>query len=169
LRLDGQRFEAAFATFTELYLERCLVETRAYPGVPEMLAELAGRLPVAVLTIKPELPSRRILEGLGLAGFIDLLIGGDGAVARKPDPAGLHAIAGCWATTADRLLLVGDSRIDADAAHAAGAALALVAWGYGKPAELDGLPAWRVERPSEIVAALGPTGAKFARHDRAGE
>jgi phosphoglycolate phosphatase len=152
--IAGDAFEAAFATYTELYLARCLVETRPYPGVVAMLEVLAPRWRLGVLTNKPERPSRLILDGLGLAPFLDVLVGGDGPAARKPDPAGLQAIARGWGTTPDRLLLVGDSRVDADTATAGGAALALVAWGYGKAEELEGIPAWRVGRPTEIVEGL---------------
>jgi len=152
--IAGDAFEAAFAAFTELYLERCLVETRPYPGIAAMLEALALRFRLAVLTNKPERPARLILDGLGLAPFVDVLVGGDGAVARKPDPAGLHAIAAGWSTTAARLLLVGDSRVDADAARAAGSALALVAWGYGKAEELDSVVAWRVELPLDLTTGL---------------
>src|SRR6185503_3457436 len=52
--IGGDAFEAALALFLDLYFDRCLDETRAYPGIPELLAELAPRYPLAVLTNKPE-------------------------------------------------------------------------------------------------------------------
>ena len=105
-----------------------------------------------MLTNKPERHSRRILDGLGLLSRFEIVIGGDTLPARKPDPVGLHHVAGRWGTTADRLLLVGDSGIDASTAQAAGAALALVSWGFGDAAQLSG--GWRVETPAELLAGL---------------
>lgn len=152
--VDGDAFEAALALFLDLYFERCLDETTVYPGVASVLGSLAGRLPLAVLTNKPERHSRRILEGLDLAHFFSVLIGGDSLGARKPDPAGLRAIAGRWHTRPERLLMVGDSGIDASTAAAAGTPVALVAWGYGRPEGLRGFQAWRIESPAELLAGL---------------
>jgi phosphoglycolate phosphatase len=152
--IDGPEFAAALALFLDLYYDRCLDATRAYPGIEELLAALARRHRLAVLTNKPERHSRRILDGLALLPRFDVVVGGDTLPVRKPDPGGLHHLAGRWLTTADRLLLVGDSGIDAVTAQAAGAALALVSWGFTDPARLDELGGWRVDRPSHLLARL---------------
>jgi phosphoglycolate phosphatase len=147
-------FETALGLFLDLYLECCVDTTQPYPGIADLLRALAPRYPLFVLTNKPGRHSRRILDGLGLGEFFVAVIGGDTLPARKPDPAGLHAIAGRLGTTAPRLLLVGDSGIDANTAAAAGTPLALVAWGYGRPAELADVPAWRLAEPRELLAGL---------------
>lgn len=150
----GDAFEAALALFLDLYFDRCLDATRAYRGIDDLLAALATRYPLAVLTNKPERHSRRILDGLGLTPRFAAIVGGDTLPARKPDPAGLHHLARAWSTTADRLLLVGDSGIDASTAHAAGAALALVTWGFGGAETLTGIDAWRVDSPADLLDRL---------------
>jgi phosphoglycolate phosphatase len=150
----GEAFEAALALFLDLYYDRCLDATRAYAGIAQVLAELSPRLPLAVLTNKPERHSRRILEGLGLAAHFRQLIGGDTLAVRKPDPAGLHRIAAGFGTSAPRLLLVGDSPIDAETARAAGAALALVSWGFGSPEQLAGLDGWHLDAPADLLVRL---------------
>jgi len=151
-----EAFEAALALFLDLYYDCSLDATRAYPGVPELLVELSPRLPLAVLTNKPERHSWRILEGLGLASHFRQLIGGDTLPVRKPDAAGLHRIAADFGTNAAQLLLVGDSPIDAATARAAGSALALVSWGFGTPDQLTGLDGWRLDAPAELLALLRP-------------
>ncbi len=152
--IDGDAFEAAMALFLELYFDCCLDATRAYPGIDELLAALAPRYPLAVLTNKPERHSRRILDGLGLTPRFAAIVGGDTLAARKPDPVGLHHLARAWSTTADRLLLVGDSGIDAATAHAAGAGLALVAWGFGGAEKVTDVEAWRLGSPAELLDRL---------------
>jgi phosphoglycolate phosphatase len=152
--IDGDAFEGAMALFLDLYFDCCLDATRAYPGIDELLAALAPRYPLAVLTNKPERHSRRILDGLGLTSRFAAIVGGDTLAARKPDPVGLHHLARVWSTTADRLLLVGDSGIDAVPAQAAGAALALVTWGFGGAEKFIDVEAWRIDSPADLLARL---------------
>jgi phosphoglycolate phosphatase len=153
--VSGTAFEDALARFLDLYHETCLAATRPYGGVEELLAGLAPRYPLAVLTNKPERHSRRILAGLGLLPRFALVVGGDTLPTRKPDPDGLRWIAASWRTSPRRLLLVGDSAVDADTAAAAGSGLALVSWGYGRPEQLAGVAAWHVDSPAELLAGLG--------------
>lgn len=152
--IDGDAFDGAMALFLELYFDCCLDATRAYPGIDELLAALAPHYPLAVLTNKPERHSRRILDGLGLTPRFAAIVGGDTLVARKPDPVGLHHLAREWSTTADRLLLIGDSGIDEATAQAAGAALALVTWGFGGAEKLTDIEAWRVDSPADLLERL---------------
>ena len=153
--IAGAAFEAALALFLDLYYDRCLDATQAYAGVPGLLAELSARLPLAVLTNKPERHSRRILEGLGLEAYIGPLIGGDTLEVRKPNPSGLLRIAAEWRTTPVRLLLVGDSDVDVATARAAGTPLALVSWGFGGLDRAAAAGAWRVDSAAELLARLG--------------
>jgi|SRR6185436_822580 len=153
-RVAGEAFEVALALFLDVYFERCLDATVAYPGIPELLAALAPRLPLAVLTNKPERHSRRILDGLGIAAHVGLLVGGDTLPMRKPDPAGLLHIAARWAASPQRLLLVGDSDVDVATARSAGTPLALVAWGFGALDRSAAGAAWCVDSPAELLAGL---------------
>ena len=152
--VTGDAFEAALALFLDLYFARCLDATRAYPGIPEVVAELAMRLPLAVLTNKPERHSRRILDELGLAAHVGLLVGGDTLPSRKPDPAGLHHIAAAWGAMPRQLLLVGDSDVDVETARAAGTPLAVVSWGFGSLDRAAAAGALRVDSPADLLALL---------------
>lgn len=149
--LSGGAFEAAYERFLELYYQGCLEATRPYPGVEAMLAALAARWPLAVVTNKPERHTRRILEGLGLARRFRFALGGDSLAERKPDPEPLREAARRLATDPSRLLYVGDSAIDGETARRAGAPAALVGWGFGTAAELAGFEAAvRPARPEEL-------------------
>src|SRR5687767_6860494 len=82
----------ALARFLEIYDTRLLNHTRAYPGIEDAVRDARTLGRVVVLTNKPKKPSEVILEGLGLRGLFDDVIGGDGPLPRKPDPAGLQRL-----------------------------------------------------------------------------
>ncbi len=148
--------DRALARYLEHYADVCLDETRAYPGIEEMLEWLAGRYPLALLSNKGEALSRKILDGLGLSRFFGEVLGGDSLPTRKPDPAGLRVLAERLGVPLGRLLLVGDTWIDAETAHNAGCAFILVEWGFPRPPNLDGVKAdLKVARAEELAAALG--------------
>jgi len=147
--------DQALQRYLGSYWDVCLESTQPYSGVKAMLAALAGRYPLALLSNKGEALSRKILDGLGLTRFFREILGGDSLPTRKPDPAGLRLLAARLGVLVARLLLVGDTWIDAATARNAGCAFALVEWGFPRPSKLDGLAAdLRVERAEELSAAL---------------
>ena len=151
-----RQLDAALARYLAHYEDVCLDETRAYPGVEEMLAALGGRYPLALLSNKGEALSRKVLAGLGLSHHFREILGGDSLPTRKPDPAGLHVLAGRLDVPVERLLLVGDTWIDAETAHNAGSPFALVEWGFPRPPKLAGVKAdLQVTTAAELTAALG--------------
>jgi phosphoglycolate phosphatase len=149
--------EHSVARFLELYDERLLNRTRPYDGIPAVLEALAPRSVMAVLTNKPAAPTRKLLDALGLAPFMASFVGGDGPAPRKPDPAGLLGLVAAHHGAVARTVLVGDSRIDLETAHAAGTPVCLARYGFG----YEGLPVGRlrgkeglVDAPSQIPEAI---------------
>ena len=152
-----EQVDDALARYRDHYWRVCLDTTRPYPGVEEMLAALAGRYPLALLSNKGEAMSRRILDGLGLSRYFREVLGGDSLATRKPDPAGLRLLAERLGIPAERLLLVGDTWIDAEAARNAGCPFALVEWGFPLPRKVEGVEAdLKVAKAEELTAALVP-------------
>jgi phosphoglycolate phosphatase len=123
----------ALERFLTIYDERLLQYTHVYPGMLDVLEALRSRASLAVLTNKPLAATRRILEGLDLARFFaaDAVIGGDGAFARKPDPAGLRHLSSAAGASADETLLVGDSIIDWRTARQASTSVCVARYGFG--------------------------------------
>jgi len=122
---------AALPRFLEIYDSRLLNHTRAYPDVADAVrhARTLGR--VTVLTNKPKEPSERILKALGLLDLFDDVIGGDGPLPRKPDPAGLTLLMNEARATAGETLMIGDSVVDRETARRAGTRCCLVTYGFG--------------------------------------
>jgi phosphoglycolate phosphatase len=147
--------DQALVRYLGYYGEVCLDETTPYSGIVEMLEALAPRYPLALLSNKGEAFSRRILDGLGLSRFFAEVLGGDSLPTRKPDPSGLRVLAERLGVPLPSLMLVGDTWIDAETAHNAGCAFALVEWGFPRPPKLGEVKAdLRVARAEELAAAL---------------
>ena len=154
-RIPPDQIDQALAAYLDHYRDVCLDETRPYPGIEEMLAVLAGAYPLALLSNKGESLSRKVLAGLGLDRFFREILGGDSLPTRKPDPSGLRLVAERLGFPVERVMLVGDTRIDAETAQNAGSPFALVEWGFPRPLEADALRAdLRVARAEELVEAL---------------
>lgn len=127
----GRTGDAAdmLARFRLHYRRAPAVLTRPYPGVLGALEALRAQgHALALCTNKPEAPARAILDALGLASLLPVVVGGDTLSRRKPDPAPLRA---CLATlAANGCIFVGDSEVDAQTAGAAGTRFALFTEGY---------------------------------------
>ena len=122
----------ALTRFREIYDRRLLVHTRPYEGIEQVVSGLSDVHTLAVLTNKPETPSRRLLDAFGLAAYFQQVIGGDSGPARKPDPAGLHQLMGRCGADEAGTWLVGDSMIDVETARRAGVRMCVALYGFGQ-------------------------------------
>jgi len=154
--------DAALDRFRDIYDRRLLEHTRAYEGIAGLLESIASVASLAVLSNKPETPSRRLLEALGLATHLREVIGGDTpGFARKPDPGGLlYLIAGVGAAPRTTMM-VGDSMIDVETARRASARVCVARYGFGHVRA--GLTLRPEEHAVESVAELGEVLATFLR------
>jgi phosphoglycolate phosphatase len=147
--------ERALATYLEHYRQVCLDTTLPYPGIESLLEAVVARYPLALLSNKGEALSRRILDGLGLSRFFREILGGDSLPTRKPDPAGLLLLARRFEVPPERLLMVGDTWVDAVTARNAGCPFALVEWGFPRtPAPEEIHADLRTADPGELTACL---------------
>jgi phosphoglycolate phosphatase len=161
--LGGEPAEALVERALELFLAHyepaCTVSTAPYAGIPELLSDLAAGFRLALLTNKPERATRRILDHFGWSAWFEPAIGGDTLAARKPEPEGLLTIARRLGVGPGELLMIGDTRIDAETAAAAGAPFALVEWGFATPAERLAIAAeWRVADAAGLARLLLASG-----------
>ena len=143
----------ALDRFLGIYDRHLLDSTATYPGTRETLAVLARRADLAVLTNKPLAHSERLLDTLGLREFFQTVIGGDGPLGKKPDPAAMRALA---SNVVGGVILVGDSPIDYDTARAAGCTFVWARYGFGarrfgeQPPETP----YVVDAPRDLIAIV---------------
>lgn len=148
------RFGEFIALFRQLYQERCLIQTRPFSGVVELLERLQG-YQLAIATNKPGLYTRRILAGLALARYFAVVICPEEVAHLKPHPEMILTAMARTRATASTTLVVGDTDNDIHAGKAAGARTCAVTWGYGPRATLEALlPDFVIAKPAELLELL---------------
>ena len=146
----------ALDRFLAIYDTKLLDYTRPYDGMADAISGLAARASMAVLTNKPLDATRRILDGLELSGFFEagVVLGGDGPLPRKPDPAGLLQLCDRFKVAPAETMMVGDSLVDWQTARNAGSQICLARYGFGfrefPTATLDGRERL-IDAPSDLL------------------
>jgi phosphoglycolate phosphatase len=129
--VEPDRLEALYHRFLAHYEANICVETRLFPGASAALdrLEAAGYI-LAVCTNKFEAHAVKVLEALGIAGRFAAICGRDTFPVFKPDPA--HILLTVHRAGGDprAAVMVGDSRSDTVAAHAAKVPVVAVSFGY---------------------------------------
>ncbi|MCI0410454.1 MAG: HAD family hydrolase, partial [Acidobacteria bacterium] len=106
--------------FRERYQVVSLPKSRLLPGVEPTVRELSRRgYRMAVVTNKPALFSRRILQHLGVSELFPVLYGPDLAPA-KPNPEMIFRCLQDFACDSREAILVGDMLVDQETARNAG-------------------------------------------------
>lgn len=138
---------------------------RTYPGVPALLGGLAGRgLRLGLVSNNQGAFVRRVLNALGLAAWLQVVLGEEDMPAPKPDPRGLLSAARRCGCAAPDCWYVGDSAVDLAVARAAGMGAVGVTWGTTPRRELEAMGFdLLVDTPGELaLAALDGKGAGTA-------
>jgi len=149
-------FESLRTAFLEAYRETTCVETRLFPGIPELLDELDRRSIVwGIVTNKATRFTDRIVEALGLSPAC--VVCGDTTEHIKPHPAPLLHAAAQLGLPPAACAYLGDDLRDVQAALAAGMRAIAVAWGYHHP-ESGGPRSWKAEavlgEPKDLIPLL---------------
>lgn len=135
------RDEQTLRRFLGHYETVMLDTSRPFPGVVEGLMELQGAgVPMAIVSNKPEAPTRAITSSLGLDRFFEVILGGDSTPHKKPHPLPLERAAHALGQPLAECIMVGDSDIDLAAARAAGIPGIWCTWGGihpDRPSEAD--------------------------------
>ncbi|MBF0428548.1 MAG: phosphoglycolate phosphatase [Magnetococcales bacterium] len=131
--LNDPEFEVAVTEFLEYYRLHLTDHSVPFPHVSTTLARLTDLgFAMAVVTNKPEMLARLMLEQLDLMRFFSVVVGGDTLPVRKPDPGPLfYALKQLGVPTAQGVML-GDSETDLQAARNARIPVILFSYGYNR-------------------------------------
>ncbi|NTV81379.1 MAG: HAD family hydrolase, partial [Candidatus Aminicenantes bacterium] len=111
--------------------------SRPYPGVIDLLAELARRgVKTAVLSNKSDIYTSRMTDALLPGHRFDSVRGARPGVPLKPDPSPALAIAAELGVRAASCAFVGDTNIDMETARAAAMLPVGALWGFRTADEL---------------------------------
>jgi phosphoglycolate phosphatase len=144
--------------FDRVTLQAPLAHGAVFAGIQNLLQQLQPMRPLVVVTNKPSVLARAVLDAAGLLPFFRAVYGADEAAWRKPAPALLQRAADELGLAPQELLMVGDSAADMGAAAAAGAPAVFATWGYGAAHALPAEPRWRVDRPVQLLDILDAAG-----------
>lgn len=152
---DGE-YASLREAFLEYYRERTCIDTRLFPGIPELLEALAARgVAWGIVTNKATRFTDRIVAGMKLKP--DCVSCGDTTPHLKPHPAPLLHAAEQLGLAPKACVYLGDDLRDIQAARAAGMRPIAVDWGYHHP-ENGGPGTWEADaviaRPQELIALL---------------
>jgi phosphoglycolate phosphatase len=154
--------------FLSYYREHKLDHTTVYEGVFEALRSIQNsprqgsngdRRPnsngvtrqMVVLTNKPVVPSRAIVEALGMGPFFSQIYGGNSFATKKPDPEGARKLLEESGARPEETVIVGDSHVDVETGQNAGLWTVGVTYGFA-PHTLHGTPPdVLVDTPGELV------------------
>lgn len=104
-------------------------EIEVYPGIPEVLGCLreAGCV-MSVCTARELKSATGLLRATKLDSYFDQLVSRDCVVQTKPHPEGINRLMNSTATTEHETIMVGDHRMDIEAARGAGIRAVSVCW-----------------------------------------
>jgi phosphoglycolate phosphatase len=106
---------------------------------------------MVVLTNKPVVPSRAIIEALGMGPFFSQIYGGNSFATKKPDPEGARKLLEESGVRPEEAVIVGDSHVDVETGQNAGLWTVGVTYGFA-PHTLHGNPPdVLVDTPGELV------------------
>ena len=136
------------------YSERWLATTLPFPQIPELLAGLAFRgIQTAVLSNKPDHPTREIVNALFAEDTFDVIRGARDDVPLKPDPTSTLGIISELGVSPRQTVFVGDTPIDMTTGANAGTRTVGATWGFRKTQELVDAGAGQViHEPLELLA-----------------
>ncbi len=150
--MGGEVVDSVTRRFLEHYTKHILDYTTEYPGVRETLAGL-DKYRKAVISNKKEGLSKKVLEGLGLLKYFDIIIGSDTTPERKPSPVPILKVLSELKIDACDSVMVGDSNYDVDAGKAAGVRTIAVTYGY-RPRDVIAHADYLIDRMVDLAPLI---------------
>jgi len=137
--------------------ESITVEMAAtFPGVAELLDRLSGLVRLAVVTSKPAVYARPVLDRLGFTEHFEFIEGANLSETEQKSETlarGVRRLGNEFESS--RAVMIGDRRFDIEAAIANGIPSIGVTWGFGTRVELESAGATLVvDQPSELADAV---------------
>ncbi len=135
LDMDAVAVEEHFPQAMDSYQRNYLGINGQFSALyPDVLAGLDAMkqsgLRLACVTNKPIAFTTPLLAQKGLAGYFDVVYGGDSLPRKKPDPMPLLQVCKDFGLQPGQVVAIGDSSNDAEAARAAGCYVLTVPYGY---------------------------------------
>lgn len=151
---DDADHKALIGAYREYQMQHHDRLVRCYDDVADTVKALHARgHALAIVTSKSEYLALRALVLVGLARYMDTIVGCDASTRHKPDPEPVRIALHRLDCPPEHALFVGDSVHDLMAGRAAGVTTAAALWGAFRRADMEpGEPNHWLERISELTA-----------------
>jgi phosphoglycolate phosphatase len=148
--------DVCFKKMFAIYGDNCLIKTRLYDGVAEMLDALTDKgIKIAILSNKADALTQFIVKNLFAKWTFTAVLGERTDVPRKPNPAGALEVIKIFGCTPENILYLGDSGVDMQTATVANVYAVGALWGFRSKEELLHNGAKHlVEHPMELLSLL---------------
>lgn len=156
---DAPEYRETADRFLAYYEETLCVQTRLFPGIPELLDVLeARRIPWGIVTNKPKRYTEPLLSKTPRLQSARCAVSGDSAARPKPHPDPLLMAAQLAQASPARCIYVGDDLRDVQAGRAAGMMTVAAAYGYlGTECRVEDWDADHViQAPLDLLGILPP-------------
>ena len=155
-QVDDATVRRGLEFFLKYYREHKLDHTTVYPGITQALAAIQNSSngtprKLAVLSNKPVVPSRAIVEALGLGQFFSQIYGGNSFATKKPDPEGARKLLEEYGVQPQHAVIIGDSHVDVETGRNAGMATVGVTYGFAPHTLEEEPPDVVVDHPQELA------------------
>ena len=153
---DEAPVREALEYFLSYYRVHKLDHTVVYDGVLESLEAIresqnGSDRRMAVLSNKPVVPSRAIVDALGLGEFFVRVYGGNSFETKKPDPLGVHTLLRETGVDCEEAVMIGDSAVDVLTGRSAGLWTCGVRYGFAPRTLEDAPPDVLIDSPRELA------------------
>lgn len=154
---DNPKFEEAFNTFKIFYKNNCMVKTRPYPGIMELLKVLKEKgYKMAIVSNKAHAAVLELNEAL-FSEFISVALGENesGGIKKKPAPDMVNLALEKLGSSKSESIYVGDSEVDKATADNSNMNCVLCQWGFRELELLKSLsPMAIIETPMELLNVM---------------
>ena len=127
-----EEVQRVLAVYKPYYTAHCQVKTRPYDGIPQALALLQKKSPVAIVSNKPD----GAVKELAARFFPGIPAFGEAGLPRKPAPDMVYHALDVLGADRANAAYIGDSEVDVATAKNAGLELIAVSWGFRSRAHL---------------------------------
>ncbi len=153
---DSRLISRCLEMMRQTYERNWNVNSRPYPGIPELLDALTARgLKMAVLSNKPHDFTLKVIAEFMSAWRFEAVMGERPSVPLKPDPSSALEIANALGVEPAGFLYLGDTGTDMKTANGAGMFAVGALWGFRNAEELIASGAVKlIGKPAELLELL---------------
>lgn len=142
-----------FQTFRRIYAEEASLSLKLFPNISDVLLSLSTRsIKIGIATSKKSSVALDNCRGLGIDGYINVVVGSDNVGNFKPHPESVLLLLTRWSCPTDSALMIGDSTYDIEMGNNAGIDTCAVLWGAHSEAELRAVePDYLASQPLDLL------------------